>query len=265
MALSKGKSKQLKIDCTSMTYEEFIGYYNNCLCMGLLERNGTVNINGLLYIVKDEEIHLHYCDVNTSKHHYEILLPSFVTHIDDNAFSYCNYLVEITGEGVKNIGHNCFTTCNNLKRANFPNVEYIGREAFYNCRLLEEIDLASCKSINNLAFSNCISLKEVNAPKLIQCGTSAFADCHSLVSCSLDSISFIRDYTFKHCYHLKKFYAPKISFGVRDKKRIKVTKYNAFNGSNSINDFQVDTFIGSFVYFHLYFDNCDLKYNKHIE
>ena len=71
-----------------------------------------------------------------------------MTSIGDEAFKYCNSLVEVTiPEGMTSIGKNAFEACYNLASVTIPaSVEYIGNIAFSGCPNLTEVKYAGTKA-----------------------------------------------------------------------------------------------------------------------
>jgi len=274
MNISRSKIKKATFNC-DMTYDEFKAYYNNCICLGIINEDDSVTINRLCYKIIENEIHLVSCcdyqqykffSIGDPECYIKLILPSCVTHIDENAFKGCINITTISGEGVTHIDDNCFNSCFRLEKAYFPNVKSIGSSTFSNCIKLKEITLLNCESVGMCAFSHCHSLKEINAPALIKCSTQAFALCHALTKCSFDSLKFIYEEAFKDCINLKKVYAPKLIIGVPNIKLVngRVTGFTAFKGCISLTTLQVCIFVGTFEYFHQQFEACNLIYAKNI-
>jgi hypothetical protein len=93
---------------------------------------------------------------------------TYVSSIDDNAFSYCGALTTIT----------------------LPNsIIHIGNKAFFNCSKLTSIDIPNTTSIGTLAFAHCVNLTSVTIPDSVtSIGARAFMNCPNLtITCSQGS------------------------------------------------------------------------------
>ena len=271
--ISKSNCERVIIECTK-SYDEFIAYYNNCICMGMVNTDGSVTIDGFGYKIQEGEIYLvNYAFSETPEWQYigtpqiivKIILPPFVSHINSNAFLSCENLIEISGDGVKTVGSSSFEDCHRLEKVNFPNLISIGAASFQDCRVLKEVTLLNCKQIEEFAFKRCMSLKAVNAPKLTNCGVKAFAKCYSLNKCRFNSITYLQSETFEDCLNLQKFYAPKIIFGLPNTSEQRSTPHKLFIGCYSLKEIHVGTYIGTLKYFHYNHYNCNLIYTRHID
>jgi hypothetical protein len=271
MNISKGKREIITMDC-SMTYDEFIDYYNNCLCMGSLNEDETITVNGLKYKIIDGEVQITRFDCNdkdnplTSKEFMvQIVLPPFVSSINSGAFMSCENIVEISGDGVKCVDVDAFNACVRLQKVNFPNLTYIGHAAFCDCFSLTEIDLRNCEKIKSEAFYKCVALLELSAPKLTECCLAAFSNCYSLTKCNLDSVNYIADNAFLNCFRLKKVYAPKIILGLPYELDVMTTTFTVFSGCIELSELLVGTYVGTLEYFHRKFFNCTLLYDRYVK
>ena len=87
------------------------------------------------------------------------------TTIENDAFSYCQYLTLITlPASITSIGDGAFFYCNNgLTSINIPsNVSSIGQQAFIRCSSLTSITLPSTlTNLGRYAFGNCTSLTSI--------------------------------------------------------------------------------------------------------
>ena len=81
----------------------------------------------------------------------EIVIPDYVTAIDNGAFSYSPYLTSITiPNSVTNIGAYAFNYCSSLTSITIPNsVTNIGAYAFKGCERLEFVELGQGFNANN--------------------------------------------------------------------------------------------------------------------
>lgn len=118
---------------------------------------------------------------NSSTHINSITLPSSVTTIRDEAFSYCL----------------------NLRTINIPSgVASIGDKAFMNCRSLESI--TTYGSLGDEIFSGCIKLNEINIKGSSSIGDYAFSGCHKLkyITDETDSITTVGANVIRECENL---------------------------------------------------------------
>ena len=125
-----------------------------------------------------------------------IILPSDITKIDENAFKACT---ELTGTldlskciNLTLIGYNAFYKCSGLTGLILPeNLTTIDINAFAECEnLTGELNLPeSLKSINNYAFNNCKKLNgELSLPKNLKTiGKLAFKFCNGITSVKIRS------------------------------------------------------------------------------
>ena len=112
------------------------------------------------------------------------IIPSSVTSIGDEAFSWCRSLQSVTiPNSVKSIGDHAFEQCGSLQSITIPN---------------------SVTSIGNSAFSGCDSLQSVTIPNSVtKIGDRAFSSCESLQSVTIqNSVTNIGDDAFANCTHL---------------------------------------------------------------
>ena len=158
-----------------------------------LKQNGTYTL--ILYMGSEDTVTLpadiegHPYTVYSLQGVRNVILPSWMTRIDDYAFHQCYTLESITiPEGVTSIGEYAFYRCLALARVEIPSsVESIGYNAFSNCRALTEIRFSEgLRSIGEVAFSGCYALTSVALPESVTTiGDSAFAYCRGLESIRL--------------------------------------------------------------------------------
>jgi hypothetical protein len=151
-----------------------------------------------------------------------IIIPDSVNDIDNNAFTGCNSLVEITvpfiGTGVGDVrsylggifGANtdsdndvCVPT--SLKKVTITSVTSIPYGAFRYCRSLTSVVISdSVTYIGAIAFQSCDSLTSVVIPNSVtSIGDSAFQSCSSLTSVVIpDSVTQIGAGAFYGCSRL---------------------------------------------------------------
>ena len=111
-------------------------------------------------------------------------IPEGVTGIDDDAFSGCTNLTQVSiPEGVTGIGNEAFSGCTNLTQVSIPeSVTGIGNDAFSECTNLTQVSVPEgVTKIEYQTFYGCESLKSVTIPDAItDIGGNAFLDCDSL-------------------------------------------------------------------------------------
>lgn len=114
------------------------------------------------------------------------IVPNSVTHIMDSAFSYCEFLEDITlPASVTKIEDATFCGCSSLNEVKLS--EYtteVGFMAFSSCESLKAINLPdTLTSIGEMAFSSCRSLKAIKIPTSIQyIGSETFDGCKNMES-----------------------------------------------------------------------------------
>ena len=158
-----------------------------------------------------------------------------VTAIDDNVFSNCENLINITlGDSIARIGNNIFEGCTNLTSAILGNgITTINTKTFNKCGKLKNVTLGEkLLNINENAFESCESLVSITLPNsLTTIGAGAFARCKSLASIIIpDRVTSIDDGAFAYCESLASIIIPD---GLR---RI---GENAFGACESLSDITI--------------------------
>jgi|GEM_PF-1959403 len=113
----------------------------------------------IVYTDGQEKILVSYAGVET-----ELILPSYITKINGDAFYGCSSLTSITiPDSVTSIGNSAFEYCSTLTSITIPDsVTSIGSSAFRYCSSLTNITIPdSVTSIGEYAFSNCSRLSSV--------------------------------------------------------------------------------------------------------
>ena len=168
----------------------------------------------------------------------ELVIPDFVTRIEEGAFSGCNLLKSVSlpfvggdsnaltasastvfgyifgsekfdggiriTQSYSESDHAGYYIPQSLKRVTITNGEIL-YGAFYGCAGLESIDLPNnVTHIGNNAFYGCAGLESIDLPdNVTHIGDSAFSDCSRLKSIELsDNVTYIGDSTFQFCYNL---------------------------------------------------------------
>ena len=137
----------------------------------------TTDENGyVIYTDGDEKILVSYHGTNT-----ELVLPSYITKINQNAFYYCTGLTSVTiPDSVTSIGERAFRDCTGLTSVAIGN---------------------SVTSIGEYAFSGCTGLTSVTIPDSVtSIGYNAFSGCTGLTSITIgNSVTSIGNYAFRGC------------------------------------------------------------------
>ena len=109
-----------------------------------------------------------------------VIIPSGITQINDNAFKNCQNLTSITiSDGVTSIGDSAFYGCNNLTNITIPD---------------------SVTSIGGFAFSDCSSLKDVKLSNSITAIASFLFERSGITSITIpDSVTSIDNGAFYAC------------------------------------------------------------------
>ena len=164
----------------------------------------TVNISGSNRDITGD------CNVyNNSCRSYviDVIVPSSVTSIGDNAFHSCTGLTSIDlPDGLTSIGNNAFYSCTGLTSIDLPDgLTRIGNGAFATCTGLTSIDLPDgLTSIGDSVFNNCTGLTSIDLPDgLTSIGNSVFNNCTGLTSIDIpSSVTSIRGSAFYSCTSL---------------------------------------------------------------
>lgn len=132
-------------------------------------------------------------------------LPSTLTHIGADMFSYCENLREINlPEELLSIGNGAFQYTKALTSISFPKgLKSIGNSAFFGCGLTSLELPVGLESLDPLAFSSS-KIKTANLPddmKIIPAGFFSF--CFALKEVHLpQELERIDDYAFERCSSL---------------------------------------------------------------
>ena len=160
----------------------------------------TTDENGyVIYTDGEEKILVAYHGTNT-----ELVLPSYITTINQYAFYNCTSLTSITiPDSVTSIGASSFERCSRLTSVTIGNgVISIGESAFHNCRGLTSITIPdSVTSISSSAFSYCTGLTSITIPdRVTSIGQCAFEGCTGLTSIVIpNSVTSIGLGAFYNC------------------------------------------------------------------
>ncbi len=133
-------------------------------------------------------------------------VPDQITVIDENAFSSCPALIEVTlPEGLLAIRNAAFYACNKLEKINIPkSCLFLGACAF-QYSALKSIELPSISSVFHSTFKGCTNLVEVKfGDKISSIEQSAFESCTSLTKIDLPKeLEILRSRAFAGCTNLQ--------------------------------------------------------------
>lgn len=172
----------------------------------------------------------------------EIVVPNYVTGIDDIAFRFKKNITSITlPDSLQTIGEGAFHGCVNLLNVNIPDgVISIGKDAFKSCDKLSSVTIPnSVSSIGEGAFAFCdltsLTIPFVGETKNLDNAKLSFIFGEGFIPKSLTNIvitnsEIIADAAFNGCDNIK-------SITLSDK-----TKYigkNAFNFCSSLSEIHI--------------------------
>jgi len=104
-------------------------------------------------------------------------IPSSVTNIGENAFSYGNLTSVTIPSSVTSIGRGAFHSCSRLTSVTIPSsVTYIGDYAFIDSGLTSVTIPSSVTTVGWYAFSGCTNLASVTLSRRTQVGEGAFPE-----------------------------------------------------------------------------------------
>ena len=145
----------------------------------------------------------------------DLVIPDFVTTINENAFSNCSALTSVTiPNSVTSIGKYAFSYCSSLTavhisdldswfKISFESVEsnplLYAHHLFLNGEEIKDLVIPDfVTTINEKAFDGCIGLTSVTIPNSVtSIGKYAFRNCNNLFSIVIpNSVTTIGDYAF---------------------------------------------------------------------
>ncbi len=102
--------------------------------------------------------------------------------IENDTFSGCERLVQVTFPGATTVGIQAFANCVSLRALSIPVVETIGEYAFYRNTALAYVNLPAGKTIAQGAFQACGGLMSLSlGENMTTIEESAFRDCGKLL------------------------------------------------------------------------------------
>lgn len=131
----------------------------------------------------------------------EVVLPSTIKEVEDNAFYNCSMLSNISLTNVETIGSRAFCLCAKLTSLSLDNVKEIGKLAFAmddheSSRPsgsgisggLISVSMPKVTDLGGWAFSGCSQLKYISIPNATSVGECAFANCINLGTIDLSNV-----------------------------------------------------------------------------
>lgn len=139
-----------------------------------------------------------------SSDNYQLVIgeESGIENIPSGTFKDVKNLVGITGNSVKTVALNAFSSCSALKTAKLPSVTFIGNYAFFGCGMLLSANFQDLESIGTGAFNQCASLMTVEAPLLAAIPAYAFYNCTSLSVMDMSEVTAVGNSAFLGCFNL---------------------------------------------------------------
>ena len=130
-----------------------------------------------------------------------LVLPSSVEYIFNDAFVRCHSLRSLEALGVQRVGAGAFLECSGLKSVRLPRLVSLGDLAFSYCTSLAAVDLpASVEAIPDAAFAYCESLNSISIPGVSKIGENTFYECRKLTTVKLSSkLVTVKSHAFAHC------------------------------------------------------------------
>ena len=151
----------------------------------------------------------------------EVVLPSTVTIIGNDAFQFCDSLRNVgMPDALQSLGAYSFEHCSSLSTIDIPDaVEVINGYTFHNCNSLVSVKLpSSLKEIHEEVFWNCNSLENIQLPEgLKKIGNWAFENCTSLTYLVIpNTVKEIVSCAFYNCSKLTQLVIPSSVTSVGD-------------------------------------------------
>lgn len=144
----------------------------------------------------------------------KMVIPSYVTHLGEKAFSQNQVIKEIVldkGNTSLEVGKRAFRGCKNLEKVDCSqrNINQIYKEAFQDCTGLKEVILnerfgESFGCLYESTFRKCSSLKTIDLKYINDVSYGTFINCTNLEVVKAKHLKTIRREAFVLCTELKK-------------------------------------------------------------
>ena len=199
------------IDISSMPVSETESILDtlklNNASLGTLKLNETYfeDVNGTIYDKGITTLYYIWRGLNTPTN---IVLPISVSTLSSRSLQN-NFIQSVVGNGVTDIGGQCFIYNNSLTSVTFPNVVNIKAQAFEACSSLTSVTFPNVVNIKSQAFESCSSLTSIDFPKATKIDSYAFKSCSSLATVNLPNVISVDSYAFESCSSLTSIDFPK--------------------------------------------------------
>ncbi|EJK46738.1 hypothetical protein THAOC_34581 [Thalassiosira oceanica] len=142
-----------------------------------------------------------------------VTMPSSVTELGTNAFSYCSNLAELhLNDGLRTIGKGAFSYCEQLRSVTMPStVTNLGAYILWKCHNLVEVQLnEGLQCIYVRALYGCTELQCVTIPStLTELGVGLFECCTKLAKVQItEGMQFVHSGAFYRCMALQSVTIP---------------------------------------------------------
>ncbi len=153
------KKVSINSNITQLSSSIFYGCYNlENISVGDVNERYTSD-NGIVFNKNSNELIIYPAGKKDTSY----TVPSYITYIEDNAFSENKNLIEINiPNEVTYIGWYAFNNCTNLKNITLPiNLKDISGSMLRNCSSLETVTIPAVSSIGYAAFNGATSLETI--------------------------------------------------------------------------------------------------------
>ncbi len=152
-----------------------------------------VMIDGINYYINTVNLTAKVIKLPSGEYSGDIIIPSSFTY-DSNEYN------------VNTIGDNAFTSCKNLDKIDFSNLDhiYLGANAFENSSVKEIISSSKITGISTYTFAHCVNLTTIDLSNCGDIGMAAFLNCENLKEVKLSNNRInINGNAFKNCTNLE--------------------------------------------------------------
>ena len=179
-----------------------------------------------------------------------ISIPSSVTNLGSGVFMSSGLTSIIIPDGVKSVGSQAFSFCDNLKMAYISkSVEKLDHGAFQQCYHLASVVIENgVKELGDDAFSMCYKLSAIEIPpSVVSIGYQCFDECEILASIKLhEGLSDIGAGAFSCCKELESITIP---------STVTILKNEIFFGCDKLHTVNISP--GVTTFWSYAFDHCN--------
>ena len=176
-----------------------------------------------------------------------LIIPSGVTSIHNNVFSWCCSLTSVTiSNSVTSIGWKAFDHCSGLTSVTIGN-SITQLTGFSGCTSLTSITIPNnVTSIGTSAFSGCTSLTSITIPNSVtSIEKNAFESCSGLTSLTIpDDVTSIDQYAFRDCSGLTSVIIGNGVTSIGNGAFLNCSGLTSITTPNSVTSIGVETFRG---------------------